>query len=114
VKSFFGQSFLAAGDAAEVKPRPAKTSPMNHARKQVDSVKVPKNPLAHARGSSGTNARSIGEYSRDELVAVLKKVVKRKWILREDAIRESAQVLGFARVGRRIQAAFKSAITGAI
>jgi hypothetical protein len=44
----------------------------------------------------------------------LKKVVKRKWILREDAIRESARMLGFARTGRQIQAAFKSAINGAI
>ncbi len=38
----------------------------------------------------------------------------RKWWAREDAIRAAARRLGYARAGRRIVQAFKSAINGAI
>ena len=38
----------------------------------------------------------------------------RKWWAREDAIRAASRRLGYARTGRRITQAFKSAINGAI
>jgi hypothetical protein len=38
----------------------------------------------------------------------------RKWWAREDAIRAASRRLGYARTGRRIRDAFKSAINGAI
>jgi hypothetical protein len=38
----------------------------------------------------------------------------RKWWAREEAIRAASRRIGYARTGRRITQAFKSAINGAI
>ena len=58
--------------------------------------------------------RKIGDYSRDELIAVLLKGIGKKWWTRDDAIRAASNRLGFRRTGSQIRDAFKSAITGAI
>lgn len=58
--------------------------------------------------------RSIDDYTRDELIKVLCAAMGRAWIEREDAIKLATRYLGFTRIGKQIQAAFKSAITGAI
>jgi hypothetical protein len=57
----------------------------------------------------------VNEYSRDELIEALLNVMeKRTWHEREDVLIAAARGLGFARTGRHIRAAFKSAINGAI
>ena len=124
IKSFFANAFLAAGDAIEVPSRPAQPNvgarPASPKTPQLPKTSAASEAPKKTRQTAGeaslapTNVRPIAEYSRDELIAVLKKVVKRTWVLREDAIRESARVLGFARTGKQIQIAFRSAINGAI
>jgi len=57
---------------------------------------------------------SIRDFDRDALKAALLAVVGKDWIERDDAIRAAAQRLGFARLGKRIRAAFASAVNGLI
>jgi len=63
-----------------------------------------------------TAARTrIDDWSRDELVDALGSVMRRRAEYdREDAIKLAASHLGFKRVGKNIDAAFRSAINGAI
>lgn len=58
--------------------------------------------------------RTIAQYSRDDLKNVLRAVVGRTWTEEEEAIRLGARYLGFRRTGSVIQAAFKSAVRGAL
>ena len=58
--------------------------------------------------------RTIDGYSRDALKDALKRVVGRTWTEQQEAIRNAARYLGFRRTGARIDAAFRSAIRGAI
>ena len=55
---------------------------------------------------------SISAFSRDQLKEALLEVVGTDWMERDDAVRLAARYLGFGRTGKRIQAAFKSAING--
>lgn len=59
-------------------------------------------------------SRSIGDYSRDELIDTLLSVMGAVWWEREEAIRAASRHLGFKRTGSLIRDAFKSAINGAI
>jgi len=56
----------------------------------------------------------INAFSRDQLKDALLAVVGKKWIERDDAIRAAAGRLGFKRLGKRIRAAFASAVNGLI
>ena len=58
------------------------------------------------------STRSINDYDREDLKKALLSVIRTAWWERDDAIRAAARYLGFAHAGKRIQAAFKSAITG--
>ena len=57
---------------------------------------------------------SIRDFDRDALKEALLAVVGTDWIERDDAIRAAAERLGFARLGKRIRAAFASAVNGLI
>jgi len=63
-------------------------------------------------GKAKSGSVSIKDFDRDQLKGALLEVVGTDWIERDDAIRDAARHLGFARTGKRIKAAFKSAITG--
>ena len=65
------------------------------------------------RGRLFLATRSIEDYGRDELKDQIVAVAD-GWIEREDAVRAAARRLGFRRIGRRIRAAFASAINGAL
>lgn len=57
---------------------------------------------------------SISTFSRDQLKEALVAVVGTDWVERDDAIRAAARRLGFERCGKRIRAAFASAVNGLI
>ncbi len=94
----------------------------------ADSPHAERESAADAHGDDETNhaphtsapepadapAPPTSDYTRDELIAHLLKTIGRKWWERDEAIRLAARRLGYARTGRRIRAAFKSAINGAI
>jgi len=63
-------------------------------------------------GKSKSASVSINDFDRDQLKDTLLEVVGTDWTERDDAIRDAARHLGFRRTGKRIQDAFKSAITG--
>jgi hypothetical protein len=58
--------------------------------------------------------RSIDDYDRERLKDALCSVMGAVWWEREGAIREAARYLGFQHCGKRIRAAFTSALTGLI
>ena len=61
------------------------------------------------------DTQTIEDYTRDELVeAILAVMLENVWREREEVLIVAARGLGFARVGRRIRAAFASAFNGAI
>lgn len=66
------------------------------------------------RGVLSLWSRTIGHYSRDELIITLLSVMGPVWWDREAAIVAAARHLGFKRTGSLIRDAFKSAINGAI
>ena len=55
---------------------------------------------------------SISDYPRDLLKKALLQAVGRTWTTRDEAMTLTARALGFARTGKHIKAALKSAITG--
>lgn len=61
-----------------------------------------------------TDCRTIGDYDRDLLKKVVLGVVGRSWTQRDEAIRTAARHLGFERCGKKINEAFKAALTGLI
>ena len=58
------------------------------------------------------DCRSIGEYPRETLKKVMLQAVGRTWATRDESMILTARALGFARTGKHIKAALKSAITG--
>ncbi len=58
--------------------------------------------------------RSIGDYSRDQLIEALLGAMNYSWQERDEAMRAAARYLGFRRAGSAIRDAFKPAINGAI
>ena len=58
--------------------------------------------------------RSIDEYNPDYLKDMFIGAIGNGWITREEAMREAARYLGFARTGETIVLHFKSAINGLI
>ncbi|MEX0654154.1 MAG: hypothetical protein WD534_10015 [Phycisphaeraceae bacterium] len=58
------------------------------------------------------DTRHIGHYERDELKRALLRVVGHTWITRDEAVTLATRHLGFERTGKKIKAAFKSALTG--
>ena len=94
-------------------PQPAWFYPFGSPKTRSPAPK-PKGTLPHPTPSDLNADRSIEEYKRDELKQVLLAYVTRDWMVRADAIRSAAKHLEFARAGRRIQEALRSAITGLI
>ncbi|MEK6284514.1 MAG: hypothetical protein AABO57_02095 [Acidobacteriota bacterium] len=70
--------------------------------------------IQNNRGYLSLLTRSIGDYSRGEMINTLLSVMGVVWWEREEAIRAAARHLGFKRTGSLIRDAFKSAINGAI
>jgi hypothetical protein len=70
--------------------------------------------LDHSRGTYSLLCRSIDEYDRDHLVAMLLAAMDSGWQTRTDAITAAARHLGYRRTGRKIVSAFKSAINSAL
>lgn len=75
---------------------------------------VKRGVIYNYRGALTLLSRSIGDYSRDELIGALLLSMGAVWWEREEAIRAAARHLGFKRTGSLIRDAFKSAINGAI
>ncbi len=117
VKSFFGQR-----DANDNGSRPAMKSVNVGAHGVRPSLKptvASKNENLDARDTLGRTpsapTKSIADYTRDELIeAILSATIENTWHEREDVLIVASRGLGFARVGRNIRAAFKSAFNGAI
>jgi len=70
--------------------------------------------INHDKGVISIQCAMIDDYTRGELIETLLATIGSTWWDREDAIRSAARRLGFRRTGRRITAAFRSAINGAI
>jgi len=81
---------------------------MGHGKAHARRSRAKKAPARKAKSGSV----SINDFDRDQLKDTLLEVVGTDWTERDDAIRAAARSLGFKRTGKRIQAAFKSAITG--
>jgi len=64
------------------------------------------------RGNVFTDCRTIADYPRDLLKKTLLSVVGRAWTTRDEAITAASRHLGFERTGKKIKAAFRSALTG--
>lgn len=75
---------------------------------------VKRGVILNYRGALTLLSRSIGDYSRDELINALLSSMGAVWWEREEAIRAASRHLGFKRTGSLIRDAFKSAINGAI
>jgi len=58
--------------------------------------------------------RHIDQYARDHLIETLIAAMGSTWHTRDEAIKAATRHLGFRRTGRKIRAAFKSAINAAI
>lgn len=70
--------------------------------------------LGQSAGEYSLLCRSIDEYTRDHLVAMLVSAMGNGWQTRTVAITAAARHLGYRRTGRKIATAFKSAINAAI
>jgi hypothetical protein len=69
--------------------------------------------LDNSGGQYSLLCRHIDEYTRDHLIDMLITAMGSAWQTRDEAT-TAARHLGFRRTGRKIKAAFKSAINGAI
>ena len=117
------KSFFVARDAIEVELRPAKavvgarpvlpaSSLPNADNRVLDVVEKAQRTVCEACLAP---TKSIDDTTRDELIeAILTATEKQIWHEREAVLVVAARGLGFARVGRRIRAAFASAFNGAI
>lgn len=70
--------------------------------------------LDRSRGEYSLLCRDISAYSRDHLVSMLLAAMGAAWQTRADATTAAARYLGYRRTGRKIAAAFKSAINAAL
>jgi hypothetical protein len=70
--------------------------------------------LERSAGEYSLLCRTIDEYTRDHLVAMLVFAMGSGWQTRATATTVAARYLGYRRTGRKIAASFKSAINAAI
>jgi hypothetical protein len=70
--------------------------------------------LDNAAGELSLLCRTIDQYERDHLIDMLLAAMGSGWWDREAAITQAARHLGFRRTGKKIAAAFKSAINAAL
>ncbi len=70
--------------------------------------------LDNRGGQLSLLCRTIDQYTRDHLVAMLLAAMGGTWWARDEAIVAAARHLGFRRTGQNLHAAFRSAINAAI
>lgn len=70
--------------------------------------------LQRSKGEYSLLCRDVNEYTRDHRVSMLVAAMGSGWQSRDDAITAAARYLGYRRTGRKIAAAFKSAINAAL
>lgn len=70
--------------------------------------------LKRSGGEYSLLCRDISEYTRDHLVSMLVAAIGSGWHTRDDVTTAAARYVGYRRTGRKVGAAFKSAINASL